>query len=287
MDRYFKRLFLLMAIFGAAHATADEAPSEGPPLLELGLGVGGVAFPHYRGSDEYYTLASPLPLVIYRGDIIKVSRGGARAELIDHPRLEINLSGGGTPPVDSDDDDNRDGMPDLDATGEFGPTISWLFSDPDDKERFAFKLEVPVRAVVASDLSDYEFLDWIVHPQLQLRTRWNTAPRRSFAVTASAGPVFASNDYHDYFYSVSPRFATPDRRAYEADAGYGGFEFSAGVFHRRDKWRVGAYSSVDLLDGATFDDSPLVADDTAWVVGLFVARSLWSSERRAEEELEE
>ncbi|HEX7515011.1 MAG TPA: MipA/OmpV family protein, partial [archaeon] len=42
------------------------------PLWELGIGLGLLQMPDYRGSDENRLYWFPYPYVVYRGDIFKV-----------------------------------------------------------------------------------------------------------------------------------------------------------------------------------------------------------------------
>ena len=48
-------------------------------------------------------------------------------------------------------------------------------------------------------------------------------PCFSWIGSLNLGPMWASEDYHDYYYSVAPAFATTSRPAYQARAGYSGF----------------------------------------------------------------
>ena len=54
--------------------------SEEKPLWEAGLGIGALAFPDYRGSDEVNTYPVPLPYFVYRGKFLKADREGVRGD---------------------------------------------------------------------------------------------------------------------------------------------------------------------------------------------------------------
>ena len=60
----------------ATPAAADELP-----LWEVGGGAGVLSLPHYRGSDKSRTWLLPIPYIVYRGQIFKADREGARAVL--------------------------------------------------------------------------------------------------------------------------------------------------------------------------------------------------------------
>ena len=87
----------------------------------------------------------------------------------------------------------------------------------------------------------------------------------------SAGPLYATQTFHQYFYGVAPQFATPERPAYEARGGYSGATFIAGLSRRIQKFWVGAYVRYDALSGAVFDSSPLVKQNYAVAAGIAFA----------------
>jgi outer membrane scaffolding protein for murein synthesis (MipA/OmpV family) len=271
-------LWLAAAVAGPA----GEREAQGKPLWEIGGGAGVVVFPNYRGSREYNVWAAPLPLLIYRGRIWQISRDGVRAQLVDHPRFGINFSGRVSLPVDNDGDALREGMPDLDPTIKAGPRLSWLLSDPQRRERHSLSFDFPVYAVIATDLSDFEGIGVSIQPRLLWRQRWSVPHHdRDWSYSLSAGPLWASDAYHEYYYSVAPRFATPARPAFDASGGYSGFTVAAGLYHRRGRLRIGAYASVDYLRGAVFEDSPLVATTESYLGGFYLAWTFWESEARA------
>ena len=106
---------------------ATSAAAQDLPLWEVGIGVAALHLPQYRGAAQAYTGALPLPFVVYRGDVLRADRDGARALLFDSERLDIDLSLFATPPTRSSEDDARTGMPDLAATLEIGPNLQFTF----------------------------------------------------------------------------------------------------------------------------------------------------------------
>ena len=69
------------------------------PLWEFGLGVGAIAFPDYRGSDETQVYPVPVPYFVYRGPCLKADRDGVRGKLFDRQYAELNLSVSATIPA--------------------------------------------------------------------------------------------------------------------------------------------------------------------------------------------
>ena len=69
---------------------------------------------------------------------------------------------------------------------------------------------------------------------------------------------FADRQLNAYFYDVQPEFATPDRPAYQARAGYQGTDLFAGVIVPLTKYlRVFTGGQFLLHTGSTNSASPL------------------------------
>lgn len=256
---------LISAVSGAAHA-------ERKPLWEAGLGVGALSFPDYRGSDESQVYPVPVPYFIYRGDIFKADGDGARAELFDRNYAELSISANATIPVESDDNAARRGMPNLRPTVELGPSLDlhvWQSND----ERMKLDVVLPLRAPVTVESSPRS-IGWVFAPRVNLDVA-NVAGKQGWNLGLGAGPLFADRKFHQYFYSVAPRYATPGRPEYEAKGGYSGLHVLAALSKRFPDFWVGAYLRYDALSGAAFEDSPLVKSrhylaggfGIAWMIG--------------------
>lgn len=247
---------------------APGAFAEQLPRWELGIGVGGLYLPDYRGADEAQAYAVPWPYVVYRGGRINLDREGFQGRLFGSTRLSVVASINASTPVDSSDNAARAGMPNLDFAFEVGPMLEVnLWRNPGDNERLA--LQLPVRAVVVSNLRRFDDAGWIAAPRLL----WQAPYVRSgdIDIDVTLGPLLASHAYHDYYYGVAPEYATATRPAYDAVAGYSGSRFTAGFSKRERRWWYGAYLRYDNIAGATFIDSPLVRTHESWVVGGGVA----------------
>ena len=83
---------------GDAAGGKAQVPAVSRPLWEFGLGVGGLALPDYRGSDERSVYALPVPYIAYRGKWLRADKDGARAVFIDARDVEVNLSVNGSCP---------------------------------------------------------------------------------------------------------------------------------------------------------------------------------------------
>jgi outer membrane scaffolding protein for murein synthesis (MipA/OmpV family) len=250
----------LAALLAVAPAmAADEAPAgerSDRPFWEVGIGAGVVSFPDYVGSDRRRLWAVPVPYVLYESRFLTVDRGVLSGVLDLTDRLRVDLSLSGSLPVNSDDNHARDGMSDLDAIGEIGPSIKYDVHRDDALTR-RITLELPVRSAFAVDLEQVEQVGWIVNPLVEYRQKWPLLDGK-LSLRANTGPVFGSERYHAYFYRVRRRDERPGRPAYDAEAGYGGWRISGGLGWRwRDFW-FGAFGRYINIEGATFDDSPLV-----------------------------
>ncbi|MBM0103849.1 MipA/OmpV family protein [Steroidobacter sp. S1-65] len=268
-----------LALTCAVIAWPNSSQAEQKPLWEAGLGVGAMAFPDYRGSDEVNAYPLPLPYFVYRGQFLKADREGLRGELFDQRYLELSLSMNATVPVSSDDNEAREGMPNLRPTLEFGPSLEvhlWRSS----KEDMKLDLVMPLRLPITLEGSP-QTLGWNFSPRLNLDIA-NIAGQAGWNFGIGVGPLFGAAEYHEYFYSVAPRFATAERAAYEANGGYSGTHVLAAISKRFPKYWVGAYMRYDNLHNAVFEDSPLVRQQNYVTGGIGIAWMIGKSKRMVE-----
>lgn len=267
------RLLALVLALLAASARAEPLP-----LWELGAGA--ISLPDYRGSDERRSYLFPVPYLVYRDRHLRVDREGARAVLMESTRFELNISANLAPPVNSDDNRARQGMPHLDPTFEVGPQaqLTLLGSQASDTR---LDLRLPARAVVATDLSYVDAEGFVFYPHLDLRLR-PVALGHKWNLGLQTGALFATRKYHQYFYGVDGRFATPQRPAYSAPGGYSGAVALASLSRRFEKVWVGGFVRYDALSGAAFEDSPLVKRKSSFMAGIAFAYVFAVSEEKVE-----
>jgi len=233
----------IAALAAAATARADQ------PLWEAGVGVGVLRLPHYRGSDQSHTWVLPVPYLVYRGEFLRADREGARAVLVDAERLDVDISLAATAPTRSRDNRARAGMPDLSPTFEIGPNVNYTLARG---AQWKLQARAPVRAAFTLE-SGPDMIGWLATPNLNLDLRvqgWN--------VGVLTGPVFGTRRMNGYFFDVAPEFATASRPAYRAPGGYAGWRLVSGVSRRLGDFWIGAFVAGDSVDGARFEDSPLV-----------------------------
>ncbi|MFP4453067.1 MAG: MipA/OmpV family protein [Desulfobacterales bacterium] len=242
-----------------------------PPLWELGLGGAVVTMPAYRGSQNQEVYLAPIPYVIYRGDFLKIDREGIRGMIYDSARLEVDLSADGAIPSASNEGDVREGMPDLDAVGEIGPSINYLIHEGQGTK---LQFRLPVRAVFTTDFTSIDHEGWKAHPQINLGVldvlgHWDAG--------LSLGPVFADRKYHAYYYEVKPVHATDTRPAYRAEPGYSGTSVQIAASRNFGRLWFGMFARYDNLAGAVFSESPLVETNHSFMGGLGAAWMLGAS----------
>lgn len=247
------------------------------PLWEVGLGVGAVSFPAYRGSDQSSQYVLPTPYFTYHGKFLKADRHGFRGQLFESERVDLTVSAALSPPAPSRKIRAREGMPDLQANFEVGPQLDLTLWTSRNHER-VLKLLLPLR--VAHTLErDLQNIGWVFHPKLNLDMR-DLPSLPGWNVGLQAGPLFGDRRQHQYFYGVDPVHATAERPAYTARAGFAGMQYLAAVSRRYDRYWVGAFLRYDNLRGARFADSPLVRTRHYWAGGVAVSWILGQSSTR-------
>jgi outer membrane protein len=269
--RIMRRLIVSMIGLLLFVASINSGKAAELPLWEAGIGVTGLTVPDYRGSNQQRFYALPLPYVVYRGEIFKVDRNGVYGLVFQSDRVHLNISADGGVPVESGSNTARRDMPDLDPTFQIGPKLEICLVS-DCKADTLVQLRLPVRAVVAAatDLSHYKGIGVVFHPQLNFD--FKNMPAQGWIFGFAFGPIFATQEYHEYYYGVPDYQAIPGfRPAYRAKGGYSGSQLVMAVTKRyRDFW-FGAFASYDELSGAVFDNSPLMRTKQAFMAGFGVA----------------
>jgi outer membrane protein len=268
-------LFLFLAV---PFAFAGERMK---PLWEAGLaGIGGYV-PDYPSSDENRADGIILPYLIYRGEIFRAGdKGIARGRILRSERAEFDLSLDGSFDTESDDNIARKGMPDLDYLFELGPRLQITLTDHFLTGKV--DLEIPARGVIATDFSSLSLEGIVFQPQIAWQHYDLFGTGTKFKI--SAGPIFATEDFMDYFFEVQPRYATPERAAFDARGGYLGSEITlAGIRDIRDFLSVIGDFKIGYYRGSANDDSPLFRDDVTLSVRIGLLWRPFRSKRTVRE----
>jgi MipA family protein len=253
-----KKSLTFLLVLLSNNIIADET------YWELGAGVTTLTTALYPGSSENSSFIIPLPFLRIKSDNFEVD-DGVRGFLFESPDYRLNISAGFGIPVDSEDSTAREGMPDLNTVLQLGPSLEIIFSGGRRKPH-EFRLELPLRAAIATDISSTENVGWIFEPRLSYET---LRPfKTGWAYQVRSGLRYAAKNYNAYYYDVPVEYATPQRSAYQADAGYGGAFLDLMGNWRQDDLIYFAFMRYQNLSGSTFVNSPLVEDTNYFSFGL-------------------
>lgn len=241
----------------------DLRAQEALPRLELGIGLFALNAPDYMGASESSTYLLPVPYLKYRGDRVRVDEG-ADGIIFESPDLLFTLSGNLSVPVDSDTPE-REGMDELDALIEIGPSLNWRFWHG---ERSAWWLDLPLRAAYTLG-GNFDQVGYVFQPRLS----WRLPATRlgEWKLRFNFGPLFASDSYHNYYYAVGPEDVTPTRPAFEAGGGFSGQRAEFTYSHRIGGYWLGGFLRYDSLRNSEIEDSPLVSETGTWMGGIALA----------------
>ncbi|WP_114394744.1 MipA/OmpV family protein [Oleisolibacter albus] len=259
---------------------AQQPDGGSKPLWEAGLFVGAAYLPDYPAASQGQFRALPLPYVIYRGDILKIGDGGLiRAEKSLSDRLDFDIGLSGSFDSDSNDNDARRGMPNLDLLLEAGPAVTYHLRDKRDPLQIDLSLEV--RAVISAEFVSFGYEGIAVNPKIIFN--YANVADSGTTLYLSIGPTWGYDGMNEYFYDVAPAYATPDRPAYKADEGYVGTRVNIGAaYPLTERVRVFAGTQIGYFGGSSNEDSPLFRDRWTVGVGAGLTWSFWQSEARVQ-----
>lgn len=241
----------------------EDAPEEIKPLWELGFGTGVLHAPDYPTSSEKHVRGIALPYVVYRGEVLRIGDGQtARAVAFDNDRIELDMSFTAAFDADSEDNELRKGMPDLDYMFQIGPQMKVNLADFifEDASLGSLTLALQARGVFSTDLGSIDQHGYVFEPMLQYKHFGFLSPQMD--VTISLKPQWGSRQLHEYFFDVETRYATASRPAYQADEGY----FGTGL-NLYGRYRVNenfdAFLGIQTTShhGSANEDSPLYEKD--------------------------
>lgn len=266
-------------LLGVKAQAQDTNPNGAPvkPLWELCVAAGGLYSPDYPAADNNSLHGLALPYVIYRGDLLRLGEDSiAKGIFIDNEYTELNVSLAASFNANSNDNNARRGMPNLDYLFEIGPQLKIKLG-----ELFGGKTEfqLPVRAVFSTDFGRVDHRGYLVNPRL-FYERHNIF-NSSIDMDSSIGSSFATKKLHEYFYRVEPQYVTATRTAYEADGGYLGSKITLLLSYDITN-RVRAYVGGQLgyYGGAENEDSPLFRQKVNSSVYVGFTWSIFQSDTR-------
>ncbi len=280
--KWFLAGLLTTSLGWTGECVGESTISEGEKLPLYEYGIVGLAahFPHYTGSNEYQTYAFPMPYFVYRGEIVKADRDGIRGIFWRHKQIEMDISMSGNTPVG--DNKARTGMEDLDAIGEAGPALNYYFFDHGERDAFFF--QATLRAAFSLDFDsglDVGYEGYVSDISVIFRDS-RIFREQKVRFHASTGLRFADAEMHKYFYDVPLADVTPNRPYYEAEGGYGGLQISGSITKElTPAFWLSCYGRWVNIDGAVYEDSPLVGTHNNYIVGAMLVWKIGESDMRA------
>lgn len=253
---------LVLTVF---HTTGSAAAdfTEGM-TWEMGAGITTLSLPLYPGSSQYTNYVIPFPYLRLESKYLDVDRG-IQGKLFKTSRLRFSVSGDLGVPVDSGDSAVRRGMPDLDLVLQLGPSLDIIFDANEPKKR-EFRLELPLRLAIATDLESTRNTGWLFEPRLAYEaTRRN---RAGWGYEFLAGFRFATDKYHNYYYEVAPQFVTAERPLYNSTGGYSGAFTELVASWRQRQLIYFAWLRYQYIGSAVYADSPLVEQNDYFLFGV-------------------
>jgi outer membrane protein len=279
--------FLAIVLFTAVNSTIKAQQEiiledDMRPVWEVGAFAAAFNTPEYPAAGQRQSNVIPAPYFIYRGETIRIGEGSiARAVAIDKDWYELDLSLAGSFNANSEDNDTRAGMPDLDFIFELGPQLKVRLS------KFEFEkhgkaelfLNLQARAAFSTDFSGINKRGYVFQPVISYRQRGWLSQKTALSISLS--PTWATEKLHDYFYQVDSDFVTEQRQAYDAKGGYLGTDLSVGLsFNATEDIRIFTFAGVSLHSGSANEVSPLFREKSTFSYGVGMVWRLWESENR-------
>ena len=258
MLKLFIKIFLLLSILYSSHSISKD--------MEWDLGMGAAAFNMdlYPGSADKKNYVLPLPYFTLESEMLKIDTG-IKGFLFQSEYVVLDVSADFGIPVDSDDSSARMGMPDLDAVVQVGPSLEFLLTGR-EKDQLDVRFELPVRAVIASDIRQTSNEGWLLEPHFSVEKR--RIYKSGLAMKFTFGLKYATRDFHAYYYDVEPVFSTATRPTYASVKGYGGSFAKLRASWREGDWIWWMLLRYQNLNGAVFEDSPLIEEKDYYLVGV-------------------
>ena len=267
-------LLILFSISISSQTTANDDSSL--PLWEISLGAGTIYQPYYIGTKQTRQVAFPIVFPTYRGEIFKSDEEGVRAQVLKNDRFSLDLSADLNLAIESDEVDLREGLDDIENVLQLGPSFELLL---DQKENSSLTLKLPVRGAFEIGSDGVEAVGLNVAPNLSYE-RTFSAYDAKWKFDASVGPQFGTSRYHNVYYGIDSEFATSERNSYKAESGYSGSRLQLGLTSKGGGHNFLWFVRYDNIDGAKFDDSPLVETNHSLAAGMLYTYDVLQSKQR-------
>lgn len=261
-------------LLAATSKNKEQEKVKAKSTLEIGMGAFAMNLPQYLGSDQSDSYVVPLPYIYYQDDKYKIDRNQFTGKLWQDNHYYLDLSASGGVKVNSEDNDARENMADLDWVFELGPSIKYYFAGDPLSRNYLFA-EFFTRKAVATDFTSVTNAGWRFGPSFTYQKAFSISSFQQghgrFELTTRATINFSDDTYHNYYYGVSPADEQVSRAAYDSAGGYAGSDISVGLTYKIDRWWFSSFTRFYYLDGAEYDNSPLVKERSNWSFGFGAA----------------
>lgn len=274
-----RQLFALSAVLATVAFPASAwAQDAALPLWEAGVFVGAVGTPSYPASSSRSGLALALPYVFYRGDVLRIDRSSVGARLAHNQQFEFDVGFSASLPASSRDVAARQGMDDLGTLVEFGPRLRGTLGYPTPGSRI--RLDVPLRTVLE--------INNVIRDQglaFEPEVTWEVQDvGKGWRMSTGLSLVVGDSRLQQYFYGVPAAAATPQRPAFDAQAGLLATRFSISTAKSLSPdVRVFAFVRHESYAGAANRASPLFVQSSGTAAGIGLTWTFARSEARAKD----
>jgi len=267
MSPYVKIGMIYLLIFTSLFCQAEQSK----PLWEYGFGIAHLRFEQYPSSDQYSSLNIPFPTFQYRGEVFRADdQEGARAYLVKEAFYSLEFTGGGTPPVKSDNNTARQGMSNIPLIAMLGPQLVVKIIP-------GLEFKLSALQAISTDFQMTRFAGQVYESKFDFR--YNTETRHSGRLQLTLSN--ASKEFLSHFYEVEAHQTTADRQIYSTKPGYYATELS--YFHSIDFEKLTYYIGTTLnnYSNSSNRESPLfkTSQSINYLIGFTYL--LGESERRA------
>jgi len=247
-------------------------------LWELGLLGGIIKVPHYSGSNQYQTRTLVFPNFRYRGKLFRHDENeGTRARITQSEFYKLGLSFGLKFNSSSSNNEARVNMPDLNYTLEIGPRIKILLNK-ETKSQPLIEFLLPLRSVIETDFSFFKNRGYTFNPGIQLNKSQFLYSKGHLYMRFNA--LFASKDYHHYYYGVDTQYNTTNRPTYQAKSGYNGYRIFTGYSVTIGKVQSFLGASYYNYKGSDNITSPLFKTKENFTIIFGLGWLFWESKNK-------
>jgi len=255
-----KKIIIILLLIHNSPVTAET-------LWKLGAGIGNITANSYPGSDETESVTSPIPYLKVKTKWFDLDREGLHTNWFKQTNFRVDFTFDLGLPVESEKNSLRTGMSDLQPVGLIGPMLIYQLAD---SEQIKWQLQLPLAYAYAFDGLDASSIGWSINPRIYFNYLIKN-DGYPVDVSASFGPLYGSEDFHQYYYNVTADYANSNRSIYNTEEGDAGYRLNVSMTQRKNGYWLGLYLRYQNISNAVFVDSPLVKEKDYWFVGLGIS----------------